>query len=116
MPASSQMTQCNRVLRVPITIPASTDPAANLLDLVVTELNARTAGLGTEIKPYVIGGRIGASNAAYMVGDDVTLATLTVGVGFTYEEPATEFLKGTWVTSSGGASNVVVSVYLSSNI
>lgn len=104
MPETVQFVQARTTYRVSVTA-----TAANLLTLVLAALNARTAGLGDQVKPYIIGGSL-VSVAGFTVGDTAALvATKSITAGVDYSEPSTNFLRDTWAT---GASPLIVSVWV----
>jgi hypothetical protein len=113
MPLPNSKSTSDRVRRVAITIPASGASADTLENLVVAALNTLQQRLGDVERPRMMGGRVNAVGTAYAAGDSVSSQPLTISASSIYEEPAIDFLKRTWVKSSGVAISAVVSVYLS---
>ena len=112
MPSPSLQSAANRVRRVSITIPASGGTADTLENLVVAAMNAATPGLGDRERPWIMGGRVNGVATAYNAGDSVSSQPLAIGTSTIYEEPAVNFLKATFVKSSGSSIAAIVSVYL----
>ena len=107
MPVSSMTTLAQRVRRVSVTIPGSAGTAVTLLSLVLSSLTPAD-------KHNVLGGKVNACAADYTAGDSTTSLPLTVGAGFTYTEPASDFLKSTYVkASAAGTITATISIWLS---
>jgi hypothetical protein len=106
MSTVSMLTIAPRVRRVVVTIPGSGAAAVSLESLVASVLDVGDL-------PSIMGGRINPVAAAYTAGDAVGDQPLTIAIGKIYEEPAGNFLHGTFVKAVGvGSISAVVSVYL----
>lgn len=99
--------QAHHVLRVSVTL----GTADVIQDLVVAALNTRIKSLGDQVKRNIMGGRIITSTGGFTLGDSAALvATVAVALNLPYYDPATNFLKETFI---GGTGTAVIAVYYS---
>lgn len=113
MGLENQVSLADSVLRVTITIPGSSDDAVLLLDLIVAALNEREDKLGDKVALRIVGGKIHKAKAAYLAGDTPTDLPIEVAVDEVYDEPASAFIKSTYVKAYAVTSIAQpVSVYL----